>query len=114
MRHPLIKTSNKPATNLHLEALAGLQREALIFIYGNCRNLGSKVSPPIQIKNLAQVIKSSVAVARVTVQRIETKGFISRVEYKEGRGGWTKYKLPDEIYSQLLFHETSNKSRSIY
>ncbi len=108
----LDQSGTKVAPNVSLETLAGLQRNSLIFIYESCRIFGSKISPPIQIKNLAESIKTTVAAARVAVQRIEQKGFVRRYEYKDGRGGWTKYELPDEIYSQLFFKESSIKVAS--
>jgi DNA-binding MarR family transcriptional regulator len=109
-RTKLKQSSNKVATNPSLEAITGLQRDALFFIYENCRYAGSKTSTPIAIKNLAEAIKCSVRTARVTIQRIEKKGYVTRLEYKDGRGGWTKYQLPNEIYSQLLFDRSSNKA----
>jgi hypothetical protein len=108
----LDQSSIKVASILSFDALAGLQRNSLLFIYESCRLFGSKISQPIQIKNLAESIKTTVAAARVAVQRIEEKGFIARFEYKDGRGGWTKYELPNEVYSQLFFRESSIKVAS--
>ena len=112
LRSKLDQSSIKVASNLSFQSLAGLQRNSLVFIYESCRILGSKISPPIQIKNLAESTKTSIAAARVAVQRIEQKGFVRRFEYKDGRGGWTRYELPDQIYSQLLFSVSSIKVAS--
>jgi predicted transcriptional regulator len=112
LRPDLDQSSTKVAPKAHLEMLAGLQRNALIFIYESCLTTGSRVSPPIQIKNLAEVAKTTVAAARIAVQRLEQKGFVVRFEYKDGRGGWTKYEIPDQIYGQLLFRGSSIKVAS--
>lgn len=103
------KVEPKPEANGGLQSLVGLQRQMLLFIYETCRGLGSKVSPPISIQNAATVTETTVAAARKAIQRLEEKGFIVRDQFKNGRGGWTCYKLPDSIYSQLLMNETRAK-----
>ncbi len=108
----LNQTGIKVASKASLETIVGLQRSALFFIYESCRISGSKISPPIAITNLAVAVKTTVAAARIAIQRIEKKGFVRRAEYKDGRGGWTKYELPDEIYSQLVFSGSSIKVAS--
>jgi len=108
----LDQTSTKVAPKFALEALTGLQRNALIFIYESCRISGNTISPPITIRNLSVVIRTSIAAARVAVQRLEAKAFVRRFEYKDGRGGWTKYELPEGIYSQLLLNESRTKVAS--
>ena len=108
----LYQTSTKVASKVALEALSGLQRNALIFIYESCRISGNKISPPIMIRNLSVAIRTSIAAARVAVQRLEAKEFVRRFAYKNGRSGWTKYELPEGVYSQLLFNESRTKVAS--
>ncbi len=105
----LEQTCNKVITNSSVEALSGIQQNVLRFIYYSCRESGGKVSSAISIKNLAISVRASVGVARTSANRLERKGFIRRFEYKDGRGGWTRYELPDEVYRQLLFRESWNK-----
>jgi DNA-binding transcriptional regulator PaaX len=54
-------------------------------------------------------LKHSPRVIRTTIQRLEKKGCIRRIEFKNGRGGWTRYELPESIYHEVLRSETSNK-----
>jgi predicted transcriptional regulator len=108
----LSQSEAKPEPNGSFESLVGLQRDALIFVFDSCLNFGSKVSGPITISNLAISIRSTVAAARKAVQRLEQKGYIVRAEFKDGRGGWTKYALPQGIYSDLLSIKTRAKVES--
>ena len=91
------------------ESLVGLQRDALIFIFDSCLNSGSKISGSITISNLAISLKSTVAAARKAIQRLEQKGYLLRSQFKDGRGGWTKYALPQGVYSDLLTIKTKAK-----
>ncbi len=91
------------------ESLVGLQRDALIFIFDSCLNSGSKISGSITISNLAISLKSTVAATRKAVQRLEQKGYLLRSQFKDGRGGWTKYALRQGVYSDLLTIKTRAK-----
>ena len=107
---PFISQSEaKVEPNASIEALVGLQRKALFFIYESCRLSGSKISSPITIQNLSESAETTVPAGRKAIQRLEQKGFIRRSQFKDGRGGWTKYELSDSIYNQLLFGETRAK-----
>ncbi len=108
----LSQSEAKPEPNGSFESLVGLQRDALIFVFDSCLNFGSKISGPITISNLAINVRSTVAAARKAVQRLEQKGYIVRAEFKDGRGGWTKYALPQGIYSDLLSIKTRAKVES--
>ena len=94
------------------ESLVGLQRDALIFIFDSCLNSGSKISGAITISNIAISLRSTVAAVRKAIQRLEQKGYISRSQFKDGRGGWTKYEIPQGIYSDLLSAKTRVKVES--
>jgi len=92
-----------------LTTLVGLQRNSLLFIYESCRVAGSKISAPVSIQNIAATTETTAAAARKALQRLEQKGFIVRSTYKDGRGGWTQYRLPDQVYNALLINETRAK-----
>jgi hypothetical protein len=92
-----------------LSVLIGLQRNVLLYVYESCRAEGAKVSAPIGIENLSRGLETTVSAARKATQRIEQKGYLSRVQYKDGRGGWTRYAIPDVVYNALLLQETRAK-----
>ena len=92
-----------------LSALVGLQRNVLLYVYSSCRAQGSKTSAPISIENLAETSRSTLSAVRKAAQRLEGKGFVTRANYKDGRGGWTQYAIPDPVYNALLLDETRAK-----
>jgi predicted transcriptional regulator len=92
-----------------LSMLIGLQRNVLLYVYESCRAEGAKISAPISIENLATALRTTVSAARKATQRVEQKGYVTRAKYKDGRGGWTQYSIPDGIYNALLLEETRAK-----
>ena len=83
-----------------------------MFIYESCRFSGSKTSSPFAIQNIADGCKSSISAVKKALQRLEKKHLLRRVEYKDGRSGWTRYQLPNQVYGQLLQDETGAKVES--
>ena len=47
------------------------------------------------------------------VIRLEKKEVLKRSEWKEGRGGWTRYELEERIYNEILHDESNLKLESI-
>ena len=74
-----------------------------------CVRAGSRITPPIAISNLAIALNTTVSAGRKVIQRLEEKGFIVRSSFKDGRGGWTKYELKEEVYKSLLLHNRIGK-----
>jgi predicted transcriptional regulator len=105
----LSQSEAKVEPNPSISTLVGLQRDILLNIYNSCREEGSKCSAPISIENLANVSNTTASAARKAIQRIEQKGYITRAQYKDGRGGWTRYKVLDSVYNALLLDETRAK-----
>jgi len=103
------QTDNKLATKCHFSSLVGLQREIIIFIYSQCKVSRSKSTGPISLGFLTSIIKTTENSAKVTIQRLEKKSILSRVESKNGRGGWARFELTENIYRELLQLETDNK-----
>jgi predicted transcriptional regulator len=111
-RTNLGQSSDKLRTKSYFIGLVGLQREITFFLYNQLQMALEKISPPIAISFLAESCKTSVLSAQKTVQRLEKAGIINRVEFKNGRSGWTRYSLNDAIYNEILQNETSDKVRT--
>jgi hypothetical protein len=47
-----------------------------------------------------------------SIQRLEQKQILFRIEFRPGRGGWTVYELPESTWNQILQTETSDKLRT--
>jgi hypothetical protein len=94
------------------DSLVGIQRSALLFIFDSCLISGSRISSAIAISNLSFSLNSTVSAVRKAVQRLEQKGYLFRSQFKDGRGGWTKYEIPKSVYSDLLSSQTRAKVES--
>jgi predicted transcriptional regulator len=103
------QTSSKPATKIPFSSLVGLQRSIIIFMYNECKFARSKSTKNLSLEYIGRTVNVSMGCVKTTIQRLEIKGFIERIEYKNGRGGWSKYSMPDHLYQELLQHETDNK-----
>lgn len=87
----------------------GLQRDIIIFICHECKNSRSRITEALTLEHMAMSLKRSTGAIRTTIQRLEKKGCLLRAGFKNGRGGWSRYELPDSIYHDVLRSETSNK-----
>jgi hypothetical protein len=91
-----------------VQALGGQKLRAMMYILDVCIENGSRVSGPVRIKNLANALAESPdkpateRTAQSVIYRLETDGYILREAIKGGRGGWTSYEIPNEIYNQLV------------
>jgi hypothetical protein len=103
------RTENKLATDTPFSGLVGLQRAILIVIYDACKAARDRVSGALTLEHLAECLQTSSGSVKTTLQRLETKGCILRVAFKNGRGGWSRYELPEAIFRELLQLETENK-----
>jgi len=103
------QTNNKVATILGFCELTGLQKTLTEIIFTYCKENASELTPPISISHLAQTAGSPVRSVKVTIQRLAKKGILSKDKFKNGRGGWTQYRIEKGIYSELLRIESGNK-----
>ncbi|MGK5084866.1 hypothetical protein WDW37_16380, partial [Bdellovibrionota bacterium FG-1] len=103
------QSENKPATTAAFSGLVGLQRAVLIVVYDACKAARGRVSEPLTLEHLANCLKTSTGSVKTTLQRLESKSCILRVTFKNGRGGWSRYELPEAIFRELLQLETENK-----
>ncbi len=88
--------------------LTGLQRKAVIFIYNECKKFRTEISRPITLSLFAENIETTKNAAKRAIERLEKKGGIIRHSFQIGRGGWTKYKLPDFIYTEIVDYENTS------
>jgi len=103
------QTDNKVATTMPFSKLVGLQREIVIFMCHECKNSRSRTTEALTLEYIENSLKHSAGAIKTTIQRLEKKGCIARVEFKNGRGGWSRYELPDSIYHDVIRSESDNK-----
>ncbi|MGK5089280.1 hypothetical protein WDW86_17150 [Bdellovibrionota bacterium FG-2] len=109
----LEQSQNKVGTNAPFSSVVGLQRRIILFIFESTKVSRDKATSPIAIQNLAVTCKTTAMAAQVTIRRLEKKGFIRRVEFKDGRGGWSRYELSGAAFQELLHFESQNKVGTI-
>jgi hypothetical protein len=103
------QTDNKLTTKVHFTQLIGLQRAIVIFLYKICKSSRAKTTEPIALEHIASYVKTSIGTVKTTIQRLEAKACVIRIESKNGRGGWSRYELPEWIFQEMLHNETDNK-----
>lgn len=109
LSHHLSQSSAKVEPKTDFQELVGLQRNTLIHLFEMCVQAGSRITPPVAISNLAESLGTTVSAGRKAIQRLEEKAFVIRNKFKDGRGGWTKYEIKEEVYKTLLLASRNQK-----
>jgi hypothetical protein len=103
------QTENKPATTGVFSSLVGLQRAIMVFLYDACKTARGRATDALSLEHIGSCLGTSAGSAKTTLQRLEDKGCVLRIAFKNGRGGWSKYELPESIFREMLQLETENK-----
>jgi hypothetical protein len=82
--------------------LRGVQRKVVLFLFENTLSNRSKSTGPIAIEHLALSCETSINTAKVSIKRLKKEGLVEKVEFGNGRGGWTRYALPDSVFNEIL------------
>lgn len=88
-----------------LSRLTGIQRNIIIAIYRNCRINGGNVTQELTLDYIASVTNVTKKSIKTSINRLKNKSCIARVDYKDGRGGWVKYEISQQLFTELLQHE---------
>jgi hypothetical protein len=108
----LQQTGNKVATaeRASFSALVGLQRSLVLFVCRECVQKRTKTTGPLSLEYISSSVGTSKRAVKVTLQRLEAKGVVEFINFKNGRGGWTDYQLPDDVFQEALRAESDNKA----
>jgi uncharacterized protein with NAD-binding domain and iron-sulfur cluster len=119
------KTSNKVSTNelqsdykkissngntLSINKISGIQKTILDHLFFECQKSGSRITKEISINALINELSTTKKNIKTSIYRLEKKNYISRQDFKNGRGGWTKYEIPEIVYSELFKYQELNKN----
>jgi predicted transcriptional regulator len=104
-----VQTGNKVDTKTRFSLVVGLQKSILISIYKDSKISRVKVTDPITLEYLSDQLKASKNSIKTTLKRLEKKELIIRNAFKNGRGGWTKYELPNDVYQEIMLLESQDK-----
>ena len=103
------QTGNKLGTESRFLSLSGLQRGTVLFMYSLCRAAGTRETENVRLDMIASSLKTTTGAVKETIKRLVAKGFLQRLDYRAGRGGFSSYLLPEGVYRQLFELETGNK-----
>ena len=102
-------TYRKPRDAVRFATLTGLQRKVVIYVYGETKLARDRVTDSISSNHLAEVCQTTVMNAQNAVKELVKKGALLRAEFKVGRGGWTRYELPNSLFHQITSLENNGK-----
>ena len=100
---------SKVVANATYFQLTGLQKNLLDSIHKICIHGGQKVTPPITVNYLAEITQTSIGTVKNAITRLCEKGLLKKDKFKDGRGGWTKYRISDAAYSEIIQSESMSK-----
>lgn len=103
------QTAHKLDTKTGFSSLVGLQREMAIFVYRACQYARSQETDPLTLEHVSKSLKIRIGSVKTTLRRLEEKNILERIEFRNGRGGWSKYRLPEVIFREMLHLETGHK-----
>jgi hypothetical protein len=102
------QSDNKRVTKPSFFELIGLQKKVTLYVYDSCKLTRSAVSGPITLEAMSISLQSPKGSVKTTTNRLREKLVIKTIDQKEGRGGFTKYRLDDSIYQEILHYESVN------
>ena len=83
--------------------LSGLGLNIMNSLFSISITNGSRITGPISIEGITSLAKiNGKKTTQTVIYRLEKEGFLKRDSFKVGRGGWTSYEIPHEVYNQLL------------
>ena len=103
------QTEHKVVTKATFSALVGLQRNIMLFLYGACKAARGRSTDSLTLEHVALSLKITSGSVKTTIRRLEDKGHIKRGEFKNGRGGWSKYELAEATFREMLQLESEHK-----
>jgi hypothetical protein len=92
--------------------LGGLKLNLMQALYDLCRVSGSRETGPVTPIALAQRTASTAQSIQKTLQRMEAESYLKRADFKAGRGGWTSYEIPMDIWGQITSNDQWSKPRT--
>lgn len=94
-------TKDKVEFQINLYDLSRAQLKLTKVIFLLSQETATKTTPPVEIEFLSKYANLPIPTIKKTLQRLEIKGFLKRVAFKNGRGGWSQYNLCTSLEKQL-------------
>jgi len=81
--------------------LRGWNKKIVDLIHEICRETVSKVTYPLTNNTISDMLNMPRNSVKTTMQRLKSKGHVIVTEFNDGRGGWSKYTLPEEFFNDI-------------
>ena len=89
-----------------VDEIIGYQKIILEYFFNICSLEGTSTTYLITLDDIYQNTKiASKQSVKLAIIRLQKKGIIYREKGKKGRGGWTRFTLPNEIYQYLIIQK---------
>ncbi len=102
------QTRDKNEIEISFLSIAGNERQLILYIYFLCKKMLDRITMPLSIEHLEHACKIKKTSIKKSIQRLEKKNILIRENFKDGRGGWTRYSLSKKIYEEILHTEDSS------
>lgn len=93
----------------HITAIIGIQRQILLLLFEECKKTRFHITEPMTITHISNATKIKPGSIKTSIARLCERNFLSISTFKNGRGGWTQYEIPEGVYRELLQMETQHK-----
>jgi hypothetical protein len=95
-RKDILISIDKPF-NFH--SIVGLQQRTMLLIYEHCKMIGSKETSALGINFFTEKLGISQLNAHNALNELLRKNVIKKIEYKRGRGGYSRFSFEDSIWN---------------
>ncbi len=97
---PLAKFGEIQFTDLRV--FSKKESELMALIFGQCRDNGTLISPPISTEEIRRTLNITPERVRNLIFRITKKGGINIVQHKSGQNAYRVFELPKSLYQAMI------------
>jgi hypothetical protein len=96
------KVGSQLGSKFSLHKLSPLQISILKYLHSICEIERSDTTTPIKVIDIINHCQCTLEGAKTAIKRMLKSEIIKRTDYKDGRGGWCQYQIPEHIHSRIL------------
>jgi biotin operon repressor len=98
---PLFAQTKGPQREHKYSHIKGWNKKIVDLIHDICRETVSKVTYPLTNNAISEMLDIPKHTINTTMQRLKNDGHVIVIEFNSGRGGWSKYTLPEEYFTEI-------------
>jgi transcription initiation factor IIE alpha subunit len=84
-----------------LNNIVGNQEKILLAFYRNINSQNSNETERLRLDRISYLTSVNKSSLKNTLFRMIKAGLIARTEYRDGRGGWSRYTINPKLIKQL-------------